>query len=401
MAQGVRSRLAVGAAVLLAGACGGSAPGNGNDTTPRAVDTAALAAEELVAVVLAECHAPLLHTMDRVTAVVVLADGSEWQLFAQLPDRLRAQGPAGGFVLRGANVLPVDGDGAPPPPSTSDQLFALRALLDAAAFGPLHRATGCTRTGPASFVLAQPAGPPIEVELRPGTLLPARFRGPGHEVIVHDYLRTSTTWIVRTAELPPLGRCTLRLRLPDMDWAPDFFAPRSGAVPPDRPRLTLPGAGREPRPATPALVDGRPSRWIVVPDPGGWPARVAAYQPLHDELTRQDQQIAGFPYFWQQEGRRWLGVAFRRRAGGPEFEPPVGWRLRDVPAARWLEVFPPDGDLEARIAAGERLLQEALRAGGHEAAGPIAAQPYFHLDEGPPPAHKLLDPVVRLSVPLR
>jgi hypothetical protein len=119
---------------------------------------------------------------------------------------------------------------------------------------------------------------------------------------------------------------------------------------------------------------------------------------LHDELVRQDQAIAGFPVFFAENGRRWLAAPFRQRPEGGAFVPPRDWTLRDVPDSRWLVVYPPDGDLAHKVAEGERMLADALRARRATGNGPITSQPFFHLEEGEPPASKLAAPVVRIAV---
>jgi hypothetical protein len=166
--------------------------------------------------------------------------------------------------------------------------------------------------------------------------------------------------------------------------------------------MTLPAAGGgEPRSPEPCLVESKAMRCVVLEDPGDWARRAEAYRPVHEELQRQDQMIAGFPMLWRQDGRPWLGVPFRQRPGGRAVEVPSGWTIRDVPAGKWLVVYPPSGGFDERLADGERRLERALAAQGLEAAGAVVAQPFFHLHEGEPPPDKLAAPTVRLSVPVR
>ncbi len=346
-----------------------------------------------------ECHRPLRGRVDRVAAIVRLPDGQTVRLFAQLPDRLRAIDAAHSLLLVEDQAFQLDGgEAAAAPPATAAHLRRLRTLLDAALLGPLHRATGCQRTGPTTWDLTQPEGAAVGLELRPGTLLPARIGA----VQLIDYRRTSTTWIVQRAALADLGECQLEFVFDDLDWAPDFFAPRAGtAAPTTGARLRLPATAGEPRSATPFVVEAAAARWIVVADPGGWPARAERYAPLHAELRRQDQQVAGFPILWQEDGQAWLAAPFRRRPGGPDFAPPAGWTIRDVAAGRWLVVYPPDGDLAARTGAGAAGLQAALAPLGLAADGPVLAQPFVHLEAGEPSAATLAAPVVRMSVRVR
>ncbi|MFN9843663.1 MAG: hypothetical protein ACK57Q_04940 [Planctomycetota bacterium] len=399
MAQDVRSRRALSCALLLA-ACG-----EGGDVaeaaTPRAVDLAAIPGEQLAAAVLAECHAPLRSAMTRLAATVTRPDGRVVTAFVELPDRLRVQSSAGLFVLRGDDVRRLDGDAATAPATAAarDEARALRALLDAAAFGPLHRAERCARIDATTFAVVDADGATTRVTLRAGTLLPAAFAGPHGDVVVHDYLRTPTTWIARELTVAGLGRCRVRFDSGAIDWNDDAFAwPDATKPAPDRPRVTAPGGGGEPQSPTPTPVAVKAMRWACVRDPGDWPARADAYAPLHAELGRQQQQIAGFPLLFEQDGGRWLAVPFRRRADGPEFAVPTGWDVRMVPDAGLLVCYPDGADVAARTAAGEATLRAALTAQGRTAKGPVTAQPFVHLDEGPPTAAKLATAKVRVAV---
>ncbi|MBM3974430.1 MAG: hypothetical protein FJ301_10060 [Planctomycetes bacterium] len=397
MAQDVRSRRALNGARLLAlllAACGGAvdvAP------TPRAVDLAAIPGERLADAVLQECHAPLRGAMTRLGATVTLPDGRVVNAFVELPERVRAQSSAGLFVLRGDEVWRLDGDAAATP-AQQDEVRALRTLLDAASFGPLHRAQRCARVDATTFDVVEADGATTRVTLRPGTLLPSRLVGAHGAVEVHDHLRTQTTWIARELTIAGLGRCRVRFDSGAIDWSADAFArPDDGPTAPARPRTTAPGSGGEAQSPTPVLAPGKPTRWACVRDPGDWAARAAAYAPLHAELTRQGQLIAGFPLLFEADGSRWLAAPFRRREGGPAFAAPTGWDLRDATGDE-LVCYPDGGDVAARMATGERMLRAALLAQGRTAAGPVTAQAFAHLEDGAADDSKLATAKVRMAV---
>lgn len=345
--------------------------------------------------------------MSRVSAKVVLPDGSELRLFAELPHKLRVQSAERRFLLVGDDVFRIDDESVAATAAEAERVRALRWLIDAAAFGPLHRATECVRTGPAEFRLAAAGSAPVELTLRENTLLPSAFGFGGTTVTIVDWLRTSSTWIASELEINALGRCRIRFENASVGWDDNFFVPPAtaiarGLVPaPSLTGMPIPGTSVAKRSPTPVVVDGKAARWACVADPGDWPGRVAAYRPLHAELERQGQQIFGFPLLFQEGEKRWLAAPFRQRRDGPAFAAPAGWLLREIPAARWLEVHPADGDLATKLANGERMLGEALRAQGLAAAGPIVAQPFFHLHEGEVSAEKLAAPTVRMAVRLR
>ena len=404
MAQDVRSRPVglAGALLLSLAACRDAH----QPAVPsaRAVDTAALDAATLPGVVLDECHAPLRGKMDRVEATIVLPDGQEVRAYAAFPERLRLQEASGQFLARGDEVLRIGGNqpAAAASPEERARVLQLRQLLDAAALGPLHRATGCRRTGEAEFELTQPGGDRVQMALRPGTLLPATFTDRSGTVALVEWQRTTATWLVALASTPALGACRVRFTVGDIAWANDFFSPPEARPAPAGPQqLTDPGVVVERQSATPILVDSKVLGQVLVRDPGDWAKRAAAYAPLHAELERQGQQIAGFPQLWQQDGQGWLAAPFRQRAGGPRLQAPADWTVREIAAGRWLVVYPAEGDFAARIATGERLLQAALQERGLRARGPIVAQPWLHLEEGAPDDAAIGKPKVRVAVPVQ
>jgi len=405
VAQGLRPRSVAGpraAVLVLLAACGNEQGPRPPD--PRAVDTAALADAAVVDAVLDECHRPLRGGLDRIAATIRLPDGTEARLFAQLPDKLRAIVGREPFLAIGDRVVRLaEGDAGDANADDAARVLRLRSLLDAATLGPLHRATACRRVGPATFDVEQPDGSTTRLELRAGTLLPQSFANARGIVNLREHFRTpANTWIVTRAELDGLGSCAVQFEFADLAWDTDFFAlPRERATKPDRARMQMPLASGEPRSTVPVLVDFKAAQRVVVDDPGTWSERAAIYAPLHTEVERQDQQIAGFPQLWTENGRRRLGLCFRRRVDGPEFARPDGWNVMAVPEGKWLVVYPANGDVDAKIAAGTAALEAGLTELGLRATGPITSQPFLHLQEGAPDAAKLEAPVVRVAVPVR
>ena len=161
----------------------------------------------------------------------------------------------------------------------------------------------------------------------------------------------------------------------------------------------LPGqGGAEARSPVPTPGKAAALQLVVLPDPGDWAARATAYAPIHAELERQNQKIAGFPMLFDDGDRAILAAPFRRRPDGPAFVPPEGWQLRDWPDQQLLVVYPADGDYEQKRRTGTAALRDALAAQNCRPLGPIVIQPFFHLQDGAPAADKLAAPVVRISV---
>lgn len=402
MAQGVRPRpltatvAAIPIALCALPACGARETA----VAPRHVDTAALAPEQVVAAVLDECHARIRERMQCVRALVTDPDGVELRLEAALPDRARLEVGGERWVLADGEVRRADG--APAMDADAARMRRVVRLVDAAAFGPLYRATGCSRIGPDAFLLDQPDGRRTRLVLRTQTLLPAALADDGEEVRFVDYLHPRQTWVVREAVIDGLGRCRVVFEDGGLRFPDDLFRPepeRSAPAGPQQ-RLTAAGAAIEPRSPVPRIVDVDALRLVLLPDPGDWPGRVAAYRPVHAELVRQEQQIAGFPLLWRDGDRSWLAAPFRPRPGSAPLRAPAGWQLAEVASGRWLVVYPPDGDLDQRIAAGTAELQRALTDRQLVARGPVRAQPWLHLEEGEPDAAKLRAPTVRMVVPI-
>jgi hypothetical protein len=376
------------------------------DAQARDVDTAAMAPDAVIDAVLHECHGEL-QGWDRVLVQVTLPDGRRFQVRGRLPDRLRMQATDGTtWLLRdgGAYVLRDDGSYKALALGELDQARALAALCDAAALGPLHRRTAVTRSGPASFALAQPDGSEWQLELEPRKLLVARLRSPDGEVHVLGHLHRTTTWIVRKAEIAPLGACdlvfeTTDLVMDDADYALSKPAPKG-----DHPTGTNPvevQVGGEDQPSKPTPITGEPRHAVFLDDPGGWEQRAAAVQTALKSLEAAGQKLFGNVGFLTENGRARLFVPFKPRDGKQAYRPPAGTDVREVLGGKLLIVWPAAGSYEQRVADGERLLTAALRERRLTAAGPIFAQPLLHLDEGVPPADKLAAPKVRVAVAVR
>jgi hypothetical protein len=400
MRSGVRIHRWHLVALLAAAGCGDGEP------TPRAVEHDRIVAGNVAEQVLAECHAPLRGRMGEVTATVTLPDGVVWQVFAVLPDRARLQAQSQQrWLVRDAAVVQWPAGAAA---DVAEEQFArdLCRLVDAIAFGPLHRAVAC-RAADGAFVLEQAQGEEIALALRERTLLPQFLRWPdGHAVELCDYLHTGTTWIPQVARSERLGRCRVRLEQSAVGLSADLFRLPSetpsedelASVPGRTIRMPAPGSVVESRSPVPILVESEAVWLHCVADPGSWAERARIYAPLHAALEAQKQWIAGFPALFDRDGQRWLAAPFRARKGGPEFAAPPGAILQTLAAGRWLVVYPPRGDVAARIADGEAMLRAALTRYHLAARGPLMAQPYFHLEETVPAVAELAAPTVRVAI---
>lgn len=388
--------------LAFSAACGQDPPQPTPGAAPkgaRPVDVAALDASTLPQAILDECHRPLRDRMSRVKVRLSIAGDRELLVQAALPDRARVREGKVDWLVRDGAVQRLDGGAV-------DEVEArlLRSMLqvvDAAAFGPLHRSKSCARDGD-TFALQEPDGT-WSMALFAGTLLPRTFARDGVTVTIEDYLHTKVSWVARTLRHPHLGLCRAVFEDGGVQFPPGYFEPpgAGGDHASSKPqiRTPIPGAVVETQSATPIVVAGKATQLVVLPDPGDWQGRHQAYQPVIEELELQNQRIAGFPCIFVDEASRGLLAApFRRRKDGEAFDAPDGYWLSDVPKGRVLVVYPPDGDIPARIETGRRLLERALANRKLTAKGPILAQPFVHLHKGPPDEAKLQSATVRVWV---
>ena len=337
--------------------------------------------------------------MQRIKASVSLGDEAPMLVQSALPDRARIRAGQTEWLVVEGRVS--SRDGAEVRPSEAQRLRDIVTVVDAAAFGPLYRAASCARSGDA-YELVDPGGGRTQVTLYPQTLLPSSFHLKEDRVDVLDYLRTPTSWVARELAHPRLGPCRVVFEDGGVQFPAGYFDEPGGAAPThDTIRAPIPGAVVERRSPTPIIVDGKATQLVVLSDPGSWAGRHDAYRPVVDELQRQGQRIAGFPCLFVDEDRRGLMAApFRRRDGGRPFDAPADYRLSGVPAGRILVVYPPEGDVDARVEAGRRLLQRALANRGLTATGAMIAQPFLHLQQAAPTDDKLRAAPVRVWVPI-
>lgn len=401
--------------IVLLSACGGENPGG---TTPsgktasspqgapknaRKVDE--VAAEQLIAAILDECHKPLQRRMQQVKIRVTLPAGRNLLVQADLPDLARITEGRRNHLWRDQTAHRL---GEPDAAESEAEQKANRELIapivrivDAAAFGPLYRAKTCTKSGD-HYVLTDAKGTKTELRLFQGTLLPRSLSYAGREIHINDYRRTTkTTWIVSKVTHAPLGTCDVFFEDGGILIPRGFFdLPSAQSSQPrnDNIKVNAPGVVRERESTTPIVVKGSAARWVLLPASSDWQQRHERLLPVHEELVRQNQRIFGFPMYWQQAGEQFFAVPFRQREGGAVLRAPADWQLSGSDQTKMLVVYPDQGNVNKRIETGTALLQRALTNRRLKAIGPIVAQPFVHLQNGPPTDKKLNNCKVRMSV---
>jgi|GEM_PF-5248990 len=362
----------------------------------RAVARGSVLPTELQRAILEECHRPLLRRMQRVKATATTSAGEQVLVQANLPELGRVREGRSEWLLRDGRVQSLDGDLAAP--DQSKRVRDIITVVDAAAFGPLHRAQSCVQDGEAYTL--RDGDQSVTMALYADTLLPASFTIEGVTITIEDYLHTPTSWVARGLRHPRLGLCRVVFEDGGIQFPPDYFTTtrdRDGtraAI-----RAPIPGAVIETQSPTPIVVEGKATQLVLMPDPGEWSTRHEPYREVIEALQAQGQRVAGFPcIFVGDQHRGMLAAPFRRREGGPAFTPPADYVLGDIPAGRLLVVYPTGGDLDARVLAGKRLLARALANRKLTAQGPMIAQPFMHLHEAPPTAAKLAEAKVRVWV---
>jgi hypothetical protein len=356
---------------------------------------------QIVAAVIEECHAPIKKRMQQVTASVKPSNERRIIVQADLPHLVRIYDGKQQFLLRDQSAYRMDETAITA--EERERLQQIAKLVDAAAFGPLYRATSCRRSGD-DFVLSDQRGNKTIMRLHENSLLPSAFVYPDQLVQIGDYLRTKTTWVARWATVDPLGTCEVVFEDGGVVFDAELFQPPESAKQepkPNRIRMPAPGNATEQEQTTPTLMAGKATQLILIADPGDWPTRHSLYQPIHDELEAQGQQIAGFPMMFEDEGKRWLAVPFRQRKRGKALIAPANWRIDSSDASRMLVVYPQNGDLHEKMQKGSQTLTRALANRNLTAIGPLVTQPFVHLHSSPPTKEKLSSCKVRVSVRIK
>ena len=373
--------------------------------TDAPIDVSAIDAATVPSRLVAACHGEVTG-FDRFVAQVTLPDGSKAKVYGSLPDRLRIEWPDGQTHLcQGSRALRVTRQ-APPTspldPIAASRALAMRRLLDVATLGPARRATACERLAANAFRIVERDGAAWRMELQPNALLLASMTpldgADQDRVAVEGHLRTSTTRIVQTADIAPLGRCTIRFDAVDFAWDETMFEAAVVAASEEKPSLIV---GAPQHPTEPVLEPARAARWLCATDPGSWEARAALAQQWTATLREAGQSVAGFCGLARDGDRELFIIPFRAAAGAEPWTPPSGVEVREAAATRALAVYPPTGSFDERRATGLAQLQRAIQDRGLTAASVVIAQPFLHLDEAVPDAGALKSPVVRVAVLLR
>lgn len=385
---------------LVVAACG---DGTSAGAAPPIVDLATVVDAEVPVALVRACLGPL-SGLDQLAAEVTLPDGVVEKVCTRLPEAIRSQDQPAVFLVGDDAWRVVGGVAEPLPPGRLARLRALRELLDVATLGPLRRCVVCTRVAATTFALLQPDGRTFTLTLAADTLLPETLVVGDRSHRVQGYLTTPATHVPQAIVAPELGACRVQITLHDAGWPPGWFSrPQAGtpAAPKATVRMPTERTVSTGQPRTPKVESVRALRWLCVDDPGDWERRAAIYRQHAEAVQAADQTLAGFPAFFRDGDRDRLAIGFRARDGAAPYVAPAGVEVRDLPAGRVLVVFPTGDDFAACAAQGAELLRQALLERKLSAAGPIVAQPYFHLQKEVPDADRLRSPTVRVSVLLQ
>ncbi|MBK8097284.1 MAG: hypothetical protein IPK26_09260 [Planctomycetes bacterium] len=358
-----------------------------------------------VAVVRA-CIGPL-SGLDQAAIEVTLPDGVVEKFCVRLPEAIRSQDQPAAFVVGDDAWQVMDGAAAPLPAERRERLLALRELAEVATLGPVRRCVVCTRVAATTFSLLQPDGRTYVMTLAAGSLLPDALAVGERSHRIQEFLDTPTTHVPSAIVAPELGSCRVKITLHDAGWPGDWFArpqvaststPSAAKATVQMPTERTVSSGQ---PRMPKIESVRALRWLCVADPGDWPTRAAVYRQHAEAVQAADQALAGFPAFFRDGDRDLMAIGFRAREGAEPYSAGAGIEVRELPAGRALVVFPRGEDFAACAANGSQLLQTAMAERKLTAAGPIVAQPYFHLQKEVPDADRLRSPTVRVSVLLQ
>lgn len=372
--------------------------------------------------------------------------GEEWQALFAAPDKLRLRrGNKTTWWASGDRLVGRRRDGetvtnVAAPASISDAVAALRDALDALTLSPLWRVLDASPSGEGVTVeSSSQGGITLEVprggdrpgswiyELEPGSPVASRIRnstGGADPIEVLEVLFTGVSHPPRRVQVPGVGELQLEFATGGVEFLDGAFTPptlgaASGAdqpdgpgaatAPPGLPSGILPGGGRGQigapnRPQTP-YTDMEPELWLLaVEDPGDWPSRRETWKSEFNFLYQlHDQQLAGLPELFVEDGEALLGITFRpdpAYQGKPVNDLP-GKDIRVRGGGEMLVVFRGPGPFKRMAQEAEAALRATIQEQGLTPRGPVRILPLVDFAAGEPTAAQVETIRIRAEVSVK
>ncbi len=326
----------------------------------------------MIDAILAHCQG---HRRGSFARSLIELEGTERdRVSLDLPARMRVDRSSGEhLVVDGKTALRWTTDDAPRALESDelDEALALRELIGMALLQPLVSVNNPSRTGGERIAFDRGTGESgsstrFELVYDAATDLPVSLEGPAGTVRFVALLDTGKLHVPQVVELGRLGRKTLQVV--ETDWRFDasvFQPPRREDRPPD---IVL---GKGSGTSIPSIAETTACSWLLLPDPGKWPARLELYSRTGMRLGAKGYTNAGDPVLVEEGEKHWFVVQFRGNRSDPEpVRPTSGEALREMPAQRCVSVHPEDGDFEDRVATGRAAVEKFIADKGLRAAGP-------------------------------
>ncbi len=346
--------------------------------------------------IVARCHGARRGSFGR--AIVELretADGPATTVSYALPDRLRIVDPDGRWVLAlGADFAggAANAAGQPLDEERRRTVVRLQCALAAIGYQPLEHPARVERRGPGELAVTDRDGATWTFEFDPATEVPRALRGPEVSIRFVEHHDSGRTRIPLVVDIDGLGRRYLRFLDTGIEFDARAFTPPQPSN--DQVQaIVVGGNGRTPRARIESLDE---VRWLSIPDPGDWPARMTLFGAAGARLAPLGYGNGGDPMLVTDAEGAWFVVPFV--AMRSDAEPVVlaeGERVATVPAHRAAAIDAGPGDWDERIAMGRAALERLLAERGQQAAGPLRVG--LNLVGADPAA----DPAVLRELPMR
>ena len=351
MEAGLRPRrliAAIGALASLA-ACGGGDDGADGVPAPQPQRAAERDPAATLAAILERCHGARRGDFDAVALELrEAADGVATTVAARLPSQLRVTTADGqSLVIDGDQVLRRTDSGAvePTDEATRTSMRQLAAAIGLLCLQPLERAEHVVRLA-ADRIGFEVDGAEHELVHHPSLDAPRELVGPNARVVFVEWYDSGTTLMPIVVDLAGLGR--RHLRFLDVGVAFDDATFELGEPPKDGRRITLGG----PAPSgTPRIESVDPVSWLMLRDPGDWPARYAAYRSAGQRLGPAGYGNGGDPLLVEDEAGSWFVVPFVTARDDPdEIALGADERIVERGAGQVVVIDATAGDFEQRVA---------------------------------------------------
>ncbi len=231
------------------------------------------------------------------------------------------------------------------------------------------------------------------------------LRGPNGAVVFRALLETGVTRLPKVAKLGALGEHAVEFEGYDLSFDPSVFHDPYQSVddetaPPRSRTAQLTGGEELPRRAELQHVDAR--SFLVLDDPGGWPARIEAVMAAGGTLYDRGQAPRGLPtYVALGSGHRQLWVPFGPdpARGHAPFAAAQDERIRHAPAQSCLVIGTAPGPWDDVVGAAHAKLRETAERRGMRTTGPLRVIPWTGVEV--PSAADRQRMQFRLELPVR